>query len=363
MELKPHMRIVIPTMGGGGSERVCLRLANHWAESGLEVEILLVRRSGPNLMLLDPRVRVRSAEASRILFGLPWLLREANRRPEVPLLVFGFDLGVGLGALKRLGLLAPHIIYREGSDPYHNVPKHAHWRYRLFVGAADAVIAQSVHALRCLRQLGVRPARSAVIWNPLPGSEPIGERRAPQLRDKFRLVVVGRLSPEKGYLRLLDAVGMLRDRIECLTILGDGIQRQELELRISELGLNDQVKLMGYVPDPSSLVAKADLYVLPSIYEGQPNALLEAIRGGCPVVAAGGEGVREILTRLGLPECWLRGEDFALEFARALPCVLAIKPARWEEARRLMNEFTGISLVSDAYRRTAHEIYWSTQCE
>ncbi|MBX3739289.1 MAG: glycosyltransferase [Candidatus Didemnitutus sp.] len=347
---------MITTLAGGGSERVCFELANQWAREGRRVELLLVRRDGVFLTELDPRVQVAEAGVRRVRHALFWLLRQLNRSPRVPTLLFGFELGTSLGALRRLGLVRAPLVYREGSCPVRNIPAVSHWKYAAFVGAVDGMIAQSEQALGNLRLLGAWPPVHQVIWNPAakPAMNVVsGSSGGPAAA--LRLVAIGRLSPEKGYARLIDAVARLRSqgRSVTLTIAGEGSQRASLEARIDALGLRSSVNLVGFIAQPTKLLAEADYFVLGSHYEGQPNALLEALQRGARVVAAGGAGVGELLGVLGLGACWIsEGEaDFVVALESALDRAGQLPAATWRDARAELARRTAIEKVAGEYRR------------
>jgi len=349
--------MVIASLATGGSERVCVRLANYWAAQGYLVELLLVRRQGAFLASVDPRVRISSADVARTRQALFWLAKCLNEWADVPAILFGFDFGVGLGAFKRLGLISAPLIYREGSSPRNNIPRFSLWKYWAFVGAVDGIIAQSKFALNSLCCLGLHKTRSAIIWNPLVYADNLMCTRVSS-GNELRLLAAGRLSSEKGFLRLIDIFDLIRDEHPSisLTIAGDGLQRIEIEQRIRDRGLENIVRLTGFVSDMSMLYMSADIFLLSSEYEGQPNALLEALQCGCRVVAAGGDGVGEMLAQLGVPECWTGNGDFAAEFPGALRRALTIEPVRWALAQRNLAILTDIKSVGLAYYQFCHAL-------
>jgi len=102
--------------------------------------------------------------------------------------------------------------------------------------------------------------------------------------DAINLLAVGRLTYQKGFDLLIDAVALLDSRFY-LTILGEGDQRMILEERVHEKKLTNRVFFEGFVENPYQYMAKADLFVLSSRYEGLPNVLLEVMFCGVPVVA------------------------------------------------------------------------------
>jgi len=115
----------------------------------------------------------------------------------------------------------------------------------------------------------------------------------------FRVVVtVGRVSPEKGMDVLIQAFRMLRQNVEqvMLVLVGEGQERPSLERQVKALGLDRWVRFTGFTETPGDYLEGADLFVLPSRSEGIPNAVLEAMALGIPVVATAVGGVPEIIT-------------------------------------------------------------------
>ncbi len=113
----------------------------------------------------------------------------------------------------------------------------------------------------------------------------------------IQVVTIGRLSPEKNFRALIDAWGSVMEYIPNarLTVLGDGLLRAELQTRIEELGLGGSVLLAGQRLNPYPAIKRADLFVLPSVHEGQPVVVLEAMTLGVPVAAAFTPGTAELL--------------------------------------------------------------------
>ena len=108
---------------------------------------------------------------------------------------------------------------------------------------------------------------------------------------------VGRLSPEKGYVYLLNAVPSVLARLPdtLFVLVGDGPQRGELEETVHRLGIHDHVILLGQRRDIASLLKRMDLFVLPSLGEGLPTVVLESMASGVPVIATDVPGTRELV--------------------------------------------------------------------
>lgn len=148
----------------------------------------------------------------------------------------------------------------------------------------------------------------------------IKRSEAPPPKSRLRFVTVGRLSPEKGYPGLLEAFqGVVAAGIDAeLVIVGDGPLRETLEHQISLAGLAERIALHGALPESETLdqVARADVFVLPSLMEGLPVVLMEAMALEKPVIAA---------LVAGIPELVRDGETGLL-----------FRPADWESLRSCM---------------------------
>ncbi len=152
---------------------------------------------------------------------------------------------------------------------------------------------------------GLAKKKSAVIYNGLPltsirerAEEPLPDLESIKFNQKKLLVTSGRLTYQKGQWHLLPVMKYLRDAglPVCLVILGEGELRPLMEERIARLGLSDCVLMPGFVENPYPYLARADAFVMPSIYEGFSNAILEAMACGAPVISSDHKtGAREIL--------------------------------------------------------------------
>jgi len=180
---------------------------------------------------------------------------------------------------------------------------------------ADCIIGQSSYAIEEIQaQFGVDRHRLLRIANPVDV-----DGLSPSLRHDTanpfggwgpgpHVLCVGRLGPEKGFDRAIQAFPELRrpHPQAQLWILGEGAERSTLENLAGDLGMSSCVHLPGFQSDAARWMSHADLFVLSSRSESLPNVLLEAIACGCPIVALNQVGgTQEVLEDLGISERWL----------------------------------------------------------
>ncbi|MGI8708887.1 MAG: glycosyltransferase family 4 protein [Actinomycetota bacterium] len=160
---------------------------------------------------------------------------------------------------------------------------------------ADAVIALTERVAAALSGDGVAENRIHVVPPGADPHPPIGEWPWPRIQTP-RVVFVGRLVSQKGIYTLLQAAANLPRDVN-VVFVGDGPDRTELERRARDLGLDDRVTVTGFLPHRliPSVMAGADLLVLPSIYEELGRVLVEAMQLGVPVVASGVGGIPEVI--------------------------------------------------------------------
>jgi glycosyltransferase involved in cell wall biosynthesis len=177
-------------------------------------------------------------------------------------------------------------------------------RRRGFWGRADRVIAISRAVADVLVADGIAAERVTVI----PSGISLEETRAtPRLGVRERLTLpagsliaanVAALVPHKDHATLLRAAAVLRESVPGLhwVIAGEGPLRGAIERLRSELDLEGRVHLLGHIPDPTRLIADADVYVMSSSQEGLGTSVLDAMALGIPVASTAAGGLPEMLS-------------------------------------------------------------------
>jgi glycosyltransferase involved in cell wall biosynthesis len=228
---------------------------------------------------------------------------------------------------------------------------------RLIATGVHRYIAVSRHVSQRWHEIFRIPQRKFdVINNAIPldsfhfrGS---GEARASLWGTECRPIIltVARLDRQKGHCYLLQAAARIPDAL--FVFVGDGPERPSLEIQARELGLSDRVIFLGYRHDVIDLLASCNLFVLPSLYEGFPLSILEAMAAGKPVIASAIAGNDEVIidgqTGLLVPPADPIALAHAIETLLADP-VLA-KRLAFAGRERICREFSVSTMVEHVTR-------------
>ena len=253
-----------------------------------------LRSSGERVSILPQRTPFLDPSLSR-------RLRDSFCKEKVDVVhthLFGADLHAGLAA-KRAGLPAVMTVHSN---------RHDNWRQRFLAGWVfrrfDRIVAVGGLVADGLASSwpSVRP-KLRLIRNGVEGPNRTGDpssmlRTLLNLsREEVLIGTVGRLAPEKGHVDLVRAFRIVLDRGSPLqlVIVGEGPMRRQIEDEVASAGLTGRVHLPGSLPQTSALVSEFDLFVLPSLREGLPLSLLEAMMAGVPCIATPVGSVGEVI--------------------------------------------------------------------
>lgn len=313
-----------------------LHLMNGLVARGAQVDCLAPFAPGDVEAHLDPRVRIihiRPEEDHVSSTALPNYLAEAQ--PDVLLTNREWAHQEAIRA-QRASATPTQVVFRVGSLMGAQLARRnalQRWRLRRRLrpayAAADGILAlsEAIAADPALTNL-VAPDRIRSVPNTVIPAD--FHRRAatdiehPWLpaQDVPVLLAVGRLVQVKDYPTLLSAFNILRAQRPCrLLIIGEGNQRSQLQTQIGRLGLQRDVELLGFQPNPLPYMRQANALVLSSFLEGLGNVLIEAMACGTPVLATDCGGPREVLADGALGLLVPVGDSAAL--AQAMAATLA----------------------------------------
>jgi glycosyltransferase involved in cell wall biosynthesis len=312
-----HIALILPDLVAGGAQRVMLMLAREFVARGHRVDLVLLQAEGQLQSSVPQGVRLVDLHSRTHLLGsrgfaVRAIVRLANwLRKERPDAVLSTVTGTNIATVVawKLAGARPRLVLRE-VNALRNVNSRVRlWAMRLLYRRADAVIALTRPMEEELADIvGVPCNKLFCIPNPVDRDHILAQSRAsvehPWLvtKDIPVIISVGRLVPAKDHATLLKAVELVvREQPARLLIVGEGPERAAIETIIEDLGLSNCVDLVGFDPNPWRWMARADLYVLSSLWEGHPNTLLEAVALGCPAMATiYDHSVGEMVHRLGI---------------------------------------------------------------
>jgi glycosyltransferase involved in cell wall biosynthesis len=301
----------LPSLCGGGAERVMVNLAEGMVERGLPVDMVVAAAEGELLDRLPAGVRLVDLRAGRVIRSLPPLVGYLRReRPRAVIASMGHANLVALWAA-RLAARGTRVLVTVHNTMSQSSREQSGWARRIqpvlwrtfYPWAASVVTVSRGAADDFARESGWPRARVEVIYNPVITPAMLAQAAGRPDHPWFApgeppvIVGVGRLTRQKDFATLIRAFARMRDRRPTrLIILGEGEQRPALEALVAELGVGADVALPGFKGDALAYMARADLFVLSSAWEGLPTVLIEALGAGTRVVSTDcPSGPREIL--------------------------------------------------------------------
>jgi L-malate glycosyltransferase len=365
---RPPVRVlqVLTCDGPGGTEQMVATLAERVDRSRVVCEVVTLDRPGPIAKRLAaagvPVVSLGDGGLVRAFVRLAGVVH--RRRPQV---VNAYGLKGTLVGRILIRVIAPDAAFVSGVRGLHvtDVADVDSRKSRLvlaveraFSRLVDVYDCNSRGALELLARHGIARERLTYI----PNGVDVPSETSRRTGDRVVIVCVARLSPIKRHSDLLQAAALLCDRVPRLELLfvGDGPSAGALKELADELGLGDRVTFAGAVSRDGvrEALARSDIFCLPSLWEGMPGSVMEAMAGGLPVVGTDVNGIADLVSpgRTGLlvPPC----TPEALADALAQLALDAQLRERFGRAarERIAEEFSVGRMVrakEDLYRRLA----------
>lgn len=349
-----RLSIFLPSLHGGGAERVMVTLANGFAQRGYATDLVLAAAKGPYLKDVSDQVRLIDLQERRVSKAFMPLVHYLRReRPQAMLSAMNHANVVAVAAqwlarvpcrmvVSERATISVEAARAQGAAAravYALVP----WAYR----RADAIVAVSKDAAGDLERSAKLPAGSVrAIYNPFDleriarlASQPLAH---PWFGPGQPPVVlgIGRLTEQKDFHSLIRAFAIMRSHHPArLLILGEGKLRAELEALAHACGLTaDDVQMPGFVANPFVYLSRSAVFVLSSRFEGLPGVLIEAMACGTPVVSTDcPSGPKEILEGGRWGRLVPVGDVVAL--AQAMDAVLAAARDTLPDVRKRAQDF------------------------
>ncbi|MCC8426375.1 glycosyltransferase family 4 protein [Mucilaginibacter sp. UR6-11] len=291
---KQKLCFVIPSLNGGGAERILINLANHFSQLNYNSLIISLNKSCPaynidkEVMVFNLTDRKSDSMAFRLyyifqmFFKLLFIVYK-----EKPAYVVSFITSANLWAGLAATIANVPYIVSERTSPARSLFKLNYLNRALAAiiykhAAAIVVSTKGIGDSLKNNRAFSKVSNIKLIPNALSQFEPVSPK---EIHPRKFVLGVGRLTYVKGFDQLISAFGAAKLRDTDLLIIGEGNERAALIDQIKNLGLTEVVFMPGSRVNLQDYYSQAELFILPSRNEGYPNALIEAMSFGCPPVA------------------------------------------------------------------------------
>lgn len=262
-------------ISGGGIERASVSLSNYWAEQGHKITLLTLYQSEhfyslhKDIKLIEPEFSRKKINKYAYVFQMIIFTRKHIKKVKPNSILAFSEWTNPYVVLANFGLPYP-LFLTDRMNPLAKLPFASKMLKKILYKKATGIIAQTNFAKHILKE-NTNVKNIKVIHNPVNIINKI------ECNQKNTIISVGRLSPEKGHRFLIEAFAKIKHKNWELSIIGDGCEMSKLNNLASILGVKDRVVFHGYIKDFSPQLSEAKIFVLPSLKEGFPNALLEAM--------------------------------------------------------------------------------------
>lgn len=307
---KVRLLFVLPTLKGGGAERVVCNLMNGLNKDIFEINLFLFNKKGVYWNLIDKKINIFLASKKENISKFSIISSLYKTGKDMDIIVASMELmptymAVMVAILLRKKVIGwVHINIDSILNDKNKIIRFLHRNILLkfFYNRLDRIIAVSNGAKENISKYLNDKNRNKVecIYNPIK-IDKIKEKAKEELEEKIKkpfIIGIGRLERQKNFILLIKAYRILLDRgiKHNLIILGQGSQKEYLINEVKKLNMEEKVEFLGFKENPYKYLNQADIFVQSSIYEGLPTVLIEALVLNVPVVATNcPDGANEIL--------------------------------------------------------------------
>lgn len=316
--MKKNILFILPSFKGGGAEKVLLNLLKLIDYDRYEIDLIIGLKGGIREDEIPSNVNIKFIYPNFWLRKLTtFLFNKFNSRKLFFLFgkKFAKNYDVGISFLDSMyseflfttkgninkKVIVLHSSYLSYSNEIKIADNKTISRLKQRYLKTDTIISVSNDALNEFITLFGKFKDMRVIYNPINVKNIIKQANSKKKikinKKTINLIAVGNLIEVKGYHKLVEACNNIKiDEIDFhLNILGSGHLQKELQNKINELNLNENIDLLGYVPVPYKWMSESDIYIMTSDAEGLPTALCEAMILGKPTLVTNVPGCREVV--------------------------------------------------------------------
>ena len=285
----------------GGGEKWMVTAANGLKQRGHN--IILSGKANSEFLLRAQKADLNTIPLNIYADYSPfkiWHTKKILQKHSVDVIVLNLNKDIRVAGIAARLAKVPVIIARNGIQLFSNK-----WKYKKTISIVDGIITNSKSIQKAYNDFPwMNKKKTTVIYNGLKLRDTIDSydlRKKWGIRkDNLVFVAAGRLTHQKGFDLLIEAVSKLKKSPRPFSILiaGTGKDRDQLTNQIEKNQLVDKIKLIGFQEDLDSILQSADFVIMPSRQEGMPNVVMEGMALGRPVLAANVNGVPELMDHM-----------------------------------------------------------------
>ncbi len=289
--MKKKIIFFMPSMEGGGVEKNLIILANFFLKKNLDVKIITFdemfkKKFNKKIKFLSFKKKpIKVNKYIKYLICLVFLLREIAFKKVI---IFSFQANIYSIILCKF--FRKKILVRSNTSPDGWTTNYLkNFIYSYFIKKADKIIVNSFQFQKKMQSKF--KVKTKMIYNPLNLIE-IKKKALEKIDLRFikkhhiNIINIGRLTDQKNQILILKAIKMLSKNIKInLVIIGYGNKKNNLNMFIKNNKLSNRVTIIEEIDNPYKYIAKFDLFILSSKYEGLPNVLLECLALKIPIIS------------------------------------------------------------------------------
>lgn len=305
------LSLFIPSLTGGGAERVVLNIGDYISRQNIHVDLLVASAKGEYKNKIPEKIRLIELGTTKPIHAVPKLIYYLRKTKPSALLSTITNANIAASIAILISRTQMRWVVREASTLGIEIKKSSQLNQLILpfivkklYSRASFITAPSSGVADDLSNIIKQPLNKIqVIPNPIISASMLAKATAQPDHNWFKnpglpvIIGVGRLTAQKDFITLINAFELLRKNIKVkLIIIGEGNQRQLIEASIKNKGLDEDIALPGFIDNPYSYLSRASVFVLSSKWEGLPGALIEALACGTKVISTDcPHGPKEIL--------------------------------------------------------------------
>ena len=279
---------ILPSLRAGGAERVMSYISQNLGNKKFSVTLLIAGYEKDAVFKINDNIEVKYFNKKRTLNAFfPIFKYLLINKPKIVLsAISNLNMLMGIQALffskvKFIGReVSVESVLHKIEKPKRFVPN---FLYHIAYKQLDKIICQSNDMAKDFQEkFNFKPDKLVIINNPI--SEKFTLKNKPVDQKIKRFITVGTLTKRKGHIRILDVLSKYPGGFN-YTLVGNGVDRDEIFAHAKNLGLTDNIKHVPYTNEVATYLKENDVFLQGSFVEGFPNALLESCAVGTPVIA------------------------------------------------------------------------------